>query len=90
MPLNTSAHMAAYDELYEALIAAHQGLSLDDSHAMNARLVLLLANHIGDLGELREALQAARAGLPGQAAVHNPPAQAPRQATMAATRNQDQ
>jgi predicted LPLAT superfamily acyltransferase len=69
MPLNTSAHMAGYDDLYEALIAAHHGLSLDDSHAMNARLVLLLANHIGDLEVLREALQAARGAGHAEATV---------------------
>lgn len=60
MPLNTSAHMASYDDVYEALISAHQGLSTEESHAMNARLVLLLSNHIGDLGVIREALRIAR------------------------------
>ena len=58
--LNTRADMAAYDDFYEALISAHQGLTTDESHAMNARLVLLLANHVGDLGVLREALRSAR------------------------------
>lgn len=60
MPLNTRAHLASYDDVYEALISAHQGLSTAESHAMNARLVLLLANHVGDLDVLREALRAAR------------------------------
>lgn len=58
--LNTRAHMASYDDFYEALISAHQGLGPDESHAMNARLVLLLANHVGDLEVLREALRVAR------------------------------
>ena len=58
--LNTQAHTLPYDDFYEALISAHQGLSNDDSHALNARLVLLLANHIGDLSVLRSALQLAR------------------------------
>lgn len=48
------------DEFYEALIDAHNGLSDEQSEALNARLILLLANHIGDLRVLREALQAAR------------------------------
>jgi hypothetical protein len=48
------------DEFYENLIDAHNGLSDAQSEALNARLVLLLANHIGDLRVLREALQAAR------------------------------
>ncbi len=48
------------DEFYEQLIDAHNGLSDEQSEALNARLILLLANHIGDLKVLREALQAAR------------------------------
>jgi hypothetical protein len=60
------AYLNAYtpgDDLYEALIAAHQGLSDDQSRAVNARLILLLANHIGDLRVLTEALDAARPGV---------------------------
>ena len=49
------------DEFYEGLIDAHNGLSDEQSEALNARLILLLANHIGDLRVLREALQAAKA-----------------------------
>ena len=48
------------DDFYEALIETHRGLSDEQSELVNARLVLLLANHIGDLPVLREALQAAR------------------------------
>ncbi|GAB1386331.1 DUF2783 domain-containing protein [Melaminivora sp.] len=48
------------DDFYEALIDAHQGLSDEQSLAVNARLVLLLANHIGDITVLREALAIAR------------------------------
>ena len=59
--LKTQANMASFDDFYEALISAHQGLPTAESHAMNARLVLLLSNHIGDLGVLREALRIARA-----------------------------
>lgn len=58
--LNTGTHMASYDDYYEALISAHQGLDTAESHAMNARLVLLLSNHIGDLSVLQEALRIAR------------------------------
>jgi hypothetical protein len=50
----------AYDDMYEALIATHQGLTTEQSHALNARLVLLLANHIGELDVLREAFRLAR------------------------------
>ena len=62
MPLITDAHLDAPDDFYEALIAAHDGLTEPESHALNARLVLLLANHIGSLEVLREALAAAQAG----------------------------
>ena len=44
------------------LIDAHRDLSDDESAALNARLILILSNHIGDLALLREALGLARAG----------------------------
>ena len=58
--LNTQVTPLNYDDMYEALIEAHQGLSTEQSHVMNARLVLLLANHIGDLDLLRQAFRLAR------------------------------
>lgn len=51
------------DDLYEALLEAHEGLSAADSAALNSRLILLLANHIGDVDVIRQALSAARASL---------------------------
>ncbi|MFM7285017.1 MAG: DUF2783 domain-containing protein [Betaproteobacteria bacterium] len=48
------------DDFYEALIAAHEGLSEAQSHEFNAKLVLFLSNHIGDLRVLREAFRLAR------------------------------
>jgi len=48
------------DDFYEALIEMHQGLSDEDSERVNARLILLLANHIGDIRVLREAMRLAR------------------------------
>lgn len=62
--LITTAHLDAPDDFYEALIDAHQGLSEPESHALNARLVLLLANHVGSPDVLRQALAAARAAGP--------------------------
>jgi len=59
--LNTQPNLQACDDFYEALIAAHQGLPTPESHALNARLVLLLANHIGHQGTLLHALELARA-----------------------------
>ncbi len=60
MKLNTSPNFESPDDFYEALIEAHRDLDVAASHALNARLVLLLANHIGSLPVLNEALQAAR------------------------------
>jgi len=51
------------DQFYECLITTHQGLSDGESRALNARLVLLLANHIGDLEVISQACTAARASL---------------------------
>ena len=62
--LNTQPHLQACDDFYEALIAAHHNLPAPESHAMNARLVLLLANHIGDQAPLLHALQLARGNPP--------------------------
>ncbi len=63
MALEREAKVGDSDGLYAAIIDAHQGLSLADSAALNARLVLLLANHIGDASVVREAIAAARASL---------------------------
>lgn len=60
MPLNLEPNIPDPDGFYDLLLAAHQGLSKDESDALNARLILVLANHIGDVDVLREALTAAR------------------------------
>jgi hypothetical protein len=48
------------DDFYQALIDTHRDLSDERSHLLNAKLVLLLANHIGDLSVVRQALALAR------------------------------
>ena len=74
MPLNTHPNFSeagrryfqAYspgDDFYEALIDTHRDLSDEQSAMVNARLILLLANHIGDIGILRQAMQIAREGV---------------------------
>ncbi|MGF6756742.1 DUF2783 domain-containing protein [Paraburkholderia sp. GAS42] len=60
--LNTELNIADPDAFYEKLIDTHNGLSEEESHFLNAKLVLLLANHIGDAEVLSEALALARAG----------------------------
>lgn len=57
--LITDANLADADAFYSRLIAIHDGRSKDESGAINARLILLLANHIGDMEVLEEALAAA-------------------------------
>lgn len=59
MSLNTNPNLVQSDDFYASLLAAHKGLSADESAALNARLILILANHIGDLETLRQALDLA-------------------------------
>ena len=61
MPLQREANSKDPDGLYAAIIETHAGLSDADSAALNARLVLLLANHIGHQETLLHALELARA-----------------------------
>ncbi len=74
MPLNTQPNLhepgkryfrafSPGDDFYEALIDMHRDLSDEQSAMVNARLILLLANHIGDISVLREAMQIAREGI---------------------------
>ncbi|MFZ2649203.1 MAG: DUF2783 domain-containing protein [Burkholderiaceae bacterium] len=63
MPLVTDTKLSAPDDFYESLIDAHRGLSAAQSHELNAKLVLLLANHLGDSEVLGEALSAARTSV---------------------------
>lgn len=74
MPLNTQPNFSepgkryfrAFspgDDFYEVLIDTHRDLSDEQSAMVNARLILLLANHIGDISVLREAMQIAREGV---------------------------
>jgi hypothetical protein len=51
------------DDFYEALIDTHRDLSDEQSSLVNAKLVLLLSNHIGDLSVLRQAMNIARQGV---------------------------
>lgn len=59
MKLVTAPNLADADGIYERLIALHEGRSDEDSMAVNARLILLLINHIGDPDVVREAIRCA-------------------------------
>ena len=60
MPLNRQPNLADPDGFYERLIASQRGLDDEQCALMNAKLILLLANHIGDAEVIDEALRIAR------------------------------
>lgn len=62
MALITKSNIADADGFYAKILASHRGLTEVQSHAMNARLVLILSNHIGDADVLEAALALARDG----------------------------
>jgi hypothetical protein len=65
--LITSSQFADPDAAFRALVEAHRGLTDEQSADLNARLTLLLANHIGDLAVLRDALDLAHISLENKA-----------------------
>jgi len=60
MSLNLSPNIPDPDGFYDELLAVHDGLTKEESDALNARLILVLSNHIGDRDVLREAFEAAK------------------------------
>lgn len=60
MTLNLEPNITDPDGFYQELLGAHDGLTKEESDAFNARLILTLANHIGDRGVLRDALDVAK------------------------------
>jgi hypothetical protein len=65
--MKTTLHFQDADGFYEQLLDAHAGLSPQESELLNARLILLLANQVGNAQVLRECIDAARdwPGSPG-------------------------
>ena len=63
--LNIEPNIGQADDFYEDLIDMHRDLTSEQSQLANAKLILLLANHIGDLAVLREAMEHAREGVAG-------------------------
>ena len=61
--LNVEPNMAEPDAFYEMLVDTHRDLTDEQSRMLNAQLVLLLSNHVGDLDVLREAFAIARANV---------------------------
>lgn len=60
MDLIKTPNLVEHDAFYAKLLAAHQGLNDSDSQALNAQLILILANHIGDQDVLAQAVELAR------------------------------
>jgi hypothetical protein len=60
MPLSTSSNFARPDDAFRAIVEAHRGLSDSESADLDAALVLVLANHIGDIDVLKEAIALAK------------------------------
>lgn len=60
MTLSLNPNLPDPDGFYDELLGAHDGLTKEQSDAFNARLVLILANHIGDRDVLTQALEAAK------------------------------
>ena len=58
--MKTNLNLQDADGFYEQLLDAHQGLSAEQSELLNARLILLLANQVGDARVLKECVEAAR------------------------------
>ncbi len=58
--MKTALHLQDADGFYELLLDAHAGLSPEQSQLLNARLILLLANQVGDATVLRQCVEAAR------------------------------
>lgn len=65
MPLDLMPRLGDPDALFAALVAAHDGLDPAASRRLDAALVLLLANHIGDDGVVMDAIQVAKSAEAG-------------------------
>ncbi|HVV43216.1 MAG TPA: DUF2783 domain-containing protein [Nitrobacter sp.] len=60
MTLSTRSNFAKPDDAFRAIVEAHRGLADVQSHDLDAALVLILANHIGDIGVLHGAIALAK------------------------------
>lgn len=59
-PLNLHQNIDDFEEFYDMLSDSHKDLDRNQSGMLDAQLVLLLANHIGDMAVLRQAFALAR------------------------------
>lgn len=61
--LKHELNLARPDDVYNLIVDAHKGLTAEQSEKLNAALVLLLANHVGDEAVIRQAVAAARKSI---------------------------
>lgn len=64
--LDLRPNLSNHDDLYERLIALHEGLSEEESRKANAKLILLLANHIGETAVIEDAIARVRRSMRGR------------------------
>lgn len=60
--MKTNFHFQDGDGFYEQLLDAHEGLTKEQSDLLNARLIIVLANQVGDAKVLKECIQTAKSG----------------------------
>jgi hypothetical protein len=58
--MNTEQNFQDADTFYDQLLNAHEGLSAEQSEQLNMRLILLLANQVGDAAVLRDCIESAK------------------------------
>jgi hypothetical protein len=72
MALSTASNFAKPDDAFRMVVEAHRGLSDETSAVFDAALVLVLANHIGDIEVLRDAIAVAKRALADQTSPARP------------------
>jgi hypothetical protein len=70
MPLSTASNFNKPDDAFRLIVEAHRGLSDEQSAALDAALVLILANHIGDIEVLRDAVTLGKRRLAENSSSH--------------------
>jgi hypothetical protein len=70
MPLSTASNFSKPDDAFRLIVEAHRGLSDEQSASLDAALVLILANHIGDIEVLRDAVTQGKRRLAENSSSH--------------------
>jgi hypothetical protein len=73
MPLSITSNFTKPDDAFRLVVEAHRGLNEEQSATLDAALVLILANHIGDIDVLREAIALGKRRLLDGAASNTKP-----------------